>query len=645
MTRRAHVGGAGRVPDAGRGGLLRRIRGGDEAGSALVLVVGSMLILAMLAMTALSYTLSSQKLARYDQDYSAAMSAAQSGVEDFISRLNRKDVYTAKVDCDNTAWQGPMAPAPANECGWNWTTPPGWLPVQPGETDPDAAWFHYAVDATRRDVEGTVVLTVTGRVNGVNRTIEVAVGKGGSTDYVYYTDFESADPQNVQAYPPSGTTTQACGSISPAYAPKYWYNGRQGEDCNEIQFISGDVLNGPVFTNDAIFSTGAKFEKGVETAYPTCEEAGTTTASWNSKCLRSGTGYTNSANFNSIKPKYHDPQYLEENAAAFRTYPGCHYYGSTRVIFNSNGTMTVWNKKVNNGNKEPVALAPPGGLAPTCGSLDSLDSPTGATVPVPEEMVIYADSVAGTMRQCYGGEIGGPLGRELPLGSYSSTTPVTPAGSDETYTVDANMQEDSKYCQKGNLYVEGTLNGRVTLASAESIIATGDIVLADALSDMLGLVATNSVDVFHPRVGTVTSVKSDPHCSRRCTYKWGDVSGEADVPSWPTRYTDPAAGAVNPTKGIQIAGSIQTLQHSFLVQKYDEGSSAGTLLVYGSIAQRWRGIVGTSGGATGYLKSYQYDTRLTYSSPPYFPKWAKAQWALQYSGEITTPDAVRGSTP
>ncbi len=639
MTRRA---------SAGRTGLLRRIRS-DEAGSALVLVVGSMLILAMLALTALAYSLSSQRLSRYDQDYSAAMSAAQSGVEEFISRLNRTDVYAAEVDCTNTAWKGPTTVT--NLCGWNDTTAPGWLPVDPDETDPDAAWFHYAVDTARRNSEGTIVLTVTGRVNGVNRTIEVAVGKGGSTDYVYYTDFESADPTNVQAYPPNGTTTTACGASTPTYSPKYWYNGRQGKGCTEIQFASRDVLDGPVFTNDAIYSVGGTFKMGVETAYPTCKEAGASEASWNSKCLRSGTGTTNTANFNGTKPKYHDPLYLEENSAAFATYPGCHYKGSTRIIFNANGTMTVWNKAVNNLGVAPEAITAPGGVTPSCGSLTDLDSGSGATVPVPEEMVVYvddADPVPGvSLRRCYAGEIGGPPGRTLPLGTFAEVNTADPTAAGQSYTVDTNMTEGTKYCGQGNLYLEGVLKGRVTVASQQSIIATGDIVLAGGPhgSDMLGLVATNSVDVFHPRVGTVTSVKRDSSCTRSCAYKWGDVAGVADVASWPTRYTDPAVARLNPSSGIQIAGSIQTLQHSFLVQKYGEGGSQGTLLVYGSIAQRWRGIVGTGTGTTGYIKLYQYDTRLTYSSPPYFPKWAKSQWKLRYSGEITTPDDVRGSAP
>ena len=92
----------------------RRVRRSDE-GSAIILVVGSMLVLAMLAMTALAFSLSGSKFARFDQDYTGSMAAAQAGVEDFISRMNREDVYGYKPDCGNPAWKGPM-PAASNDC-------------------------------------------------------------------------------------------------------------------------------------------------------------------------------------------------------------------------------------------------------------------------------------------------------------------------------------------------------------------------------------------------------------------------------------------------------------------------------------------------------------------------------------------------
>ncbi|MCU1431891.1 MAG: hypothetical protein JWP95_996 [Actinotalea sp.] len=616
----------------------RRRRGGDESGVALVMVVGTMLVLAMFAMVALTYTIQSQQFARYNQDYTSAMSAAQSGVEELISRLNRNDAYADTVDCTNDALRGPTTTA--NPCGWNAATPAGWLPVVPGETDPRAGYFHYSVDASAAIVEGRIMVTSTGRVNGEYRTIEVAVTKGGSTDYVYYTDFESADPSNVQAYGATGATNVACGSAGYSSASKYYPpNSRAGRGCVEITFIAGDVLDGAVFTNDAILSSGASFMQGVWTANPGCSSATASVSTWNS-CLRTGS----TANFNGIKPQRADPLYLNDNSASFATNPGCHYFGATRVIFNSSGTMTVWNKTSVNNSTAPVAIAPLGGALPSCGTLTELDAASGATVSVPDNMVIYVAASSASKRQCRAGEIGGPSGRTLPLGTYTSTHAVAPTGAGQSYTVDTNMQEDNKACSEGNLYAEGTLNGRVTLSSAQSIIATGDLVLAGGANgnDMLGLVATNSVEVFHPRVGTVTSTKVNPSCNSGCAYKWGAVTGEAEVAGWPGRYNDPTTGGLVPADGIQIAGSIQTLQHSFLVQKYSVGGDAGDLYVYGSIAQRWRGIVGqTSTGFNGYTKKYVYDTRLKYSAPPYFPRWVNAQWTLRYSGEVNTPAAVR----
>ena len=52
--------------------VCRRPALSDESGVALVMVIGAMLVLAMLAMAALAYTMSSQKFARYDQDFSAS---------------------------------------------------------------------------------------------------------------------------------------------------------------------------------------------------------------------------------------------------------------------------------------------------------------------------------------------------------------------------------------------------------------------------------------------------------------------------------------------------------------------------------------------------------------------------------------------
>jgi hypothetical protein len=83
-----------------------------------------------------------------------------------------------------------------------------------------------------------------------------------------------------------------------------------------------------------------------------------------------------------------------------------------------------------------------------------------------------------------------------------------------------------------------------------------------------------------------------------------------------------------------VYASIQTLARSFWVQNYNQGADLGRLAVRGSIAQKWRGAVGTSGG-TGFDKDYSYDTRLQFASPPYFPQWTNAAWGAKVTGELS----------
>jgi Tfp pilus assembly protein PilX len=621
----------------------RRRAQGDE-GSALIFVVGTMMILMLLSVAALGYTVSSTKFARYDQDFTGAVAAAQSGIDDFIARLNRDDNYYQNVDCANPALKGPTAGA--NGCGWSSSTAPGWIPVEASRSGAKDAYFHYSFDASSVRTDGTVSVRSTGKVNGEYRTVEAAVGKDGSTDYVYYTDFESSDPANKVNY--ASTPSNTCGGAGATLA-KHWWEGRNSASpaCVEPQFYSGDTLWGAVFSNDSLYSNGASFKDTVTSANPDCANVvPTNTSTWN-KCLRrQNDGTYSTANFNGKPPKLSEDgkKYLDDTSGEFANYPGCHYYGSTRIVFASNGTMRVWNVRRNNGDQLPRAIGV-GGVMPNCGTLTDLDSTAGALVDVPTNMVIYAQgNTSGLARkQCDRGQLGGPSGRTLPLGTWTSAAyGVRPTSSSSILTYDQTMAETPKVCQAGNLYVEGVVKGRVTLSSEASIVLTGDLVLAagTAGSDQVGLVAQDSVEVFRPWMYKYTSSCGSVTCSWAGT----GVEGEAalQVSGWPTHYADPSGATA--VSGVQVMGSIQTLQHSFLVQRYNKNGCSGTLQVDGSIAQRWRGAVGTLSGSTcstGYLKNYVYDTRLKYSAPPYFPRWVNAQWSQRYFGEIRTDPKLR----
>jgi hypothetical protein len=582
---------------------LRRLHGSD-AGVALIMVMGWMLVLATLVSASIAYAIQTNVVAHKGQDWGGALSAAQAGVEDYVARLNRNDNYGRTWDCTNPAMKGPNEVG--NTCGWTSSTPSGWIPVV--STQPTGPAFHYDVDASSLDKNGTVNVRSTGRVGKETRTIEAAIGRGGSTDFLYYTDLEHADPSNQTAYP-SGTTKYFCGS-SGAQTNIYWYspaiNGynRANSGCVEIGFASGDVLDGRVHFNDTpvLNGAGATFQNSFETATPGCKTA---TAPYYAACLRSGSPTPVFGSVSTpIPPVYSEPLYLDDTSAKFATYPGCHYYGATRVKFNASpaGTMTVY-------SKDSAGKSTGTG----CGTFTAANSYTQTNVPVPNDQVIYV-SAGSAVHRCLSGEIGDGL----PLGTYTGS-------ATSSYTYDLTMLTN---CGQGNIYVEGNVKGRVTLAAENSIVMTGDLVLANGINgtDLVGLVAGNSVEVFHPWVDSWVGTTKNG----KTTWAW--KNSPTEVAGWPKRYTDPSTGGNNPTTGIQIDASIQTLQHSFWVQQYSKGSGAGTLLVEGSIAQRWRGIVGQ--GSAGYLKLYKYDSRLKYSSPPYFPQWTNAKWGPRHTGEL-----------
>ena len=666
---------------------LRRRSHGEE-GIAMIMVMGTIMVLTLLLGVMLSYAISVAPQAREDQDWNAALAVAQSGVDDYVARLNQNDSYWTAVDCSNVALKGPAAGT--NTCGWTASTPAGWQDVKVG--DPDAGRFHYDVNPSTIWTQGGIQVTSTGKVRESTRTLQVLVSRGGPTQYLYYTDFEDADPGNKVVYP--GGASTACGGSGPALA-KYWWQAPTRTGCTEITFVAADVLDGKVHFNDTPLVGGATtFKQGFETADPRCKN--TPYASTN--CVR-GSGTPTLPN--GYRATYAAPLYLPDNSDQFANFPGCVFTGDTRIRFNSNGTMDVWNTK-----SVGTTIVGPGSPSGTsCGTAANY-KPAGAglnypaskqTIPVPNDMVIYVKN-SGASAACTPGQIvngtssGSTSGDVLPLGTAANgatavtdiawfdpdsiastvtktftrpntgsgwTNPTTPAAVRNPVSDDHDATWN---CGQGNLFIEGVVKGRVTVAAQNNIVVTGDLlnpsvstpldgsgnVKVAGGTDMLGLVAANSVVVYHPvSRGSSTSaysVTSGSNCSSTMgavptsTASSQGLSKTCVWTSTETRnstYTDLNFPARTTSSGRRyIYGSIQTLQHSFWVMSYNKGTSLGKLTVRGSIAQKWRGIVGTGSSSTGFIKDYGYDTRLKHASPPYFPQWTNAVWNSQTTGEL-----------
>jgi hypothetical protein len=155
----------------------------------------------------------------------------------------------------------------------------------------------------------------------------------------------------------------------------------------------------------------------------------------------------------------------------------------------------------------------------------------------------------------------------------------------------------------GKVAVSGVLRGRVTLAATGRIFIADDVVYAsegNGCEDILGLFGGVDVAVSDNLLNTPQRVINQ--------------NGE------PFRSFDS-------TPSEFINGVILTLG-TFHVENFDGGPNAelcqsavfgrGCLFLTGGVIQATRGAVGTAGG-TGYLKRYTYDACAATEPPPYFP--------------------------
>ncbi len=145
----------------------------------------------------------------------------------------------------------------------------------------------------------------------------------------------------------------------------------------------------------------------------------------------------------------------------------------------------------------------------------------------------------------------------------------------------------------GNVHVQGTLNGRVTVcAQAGGVAGAGNIYIDDDVkytnnpttgpsTNILGLIAENNVTI-----------------------------------------TDNAANNSN----VTIQAAIFCHKGGFNAQNHSSRPVAGKINLLGGIVQYQRGAVGTysssSGTPTissGFLKNYRYDDRFYVDTPPFYP--------------------------
>jgi hypothetical protein len=550
----------------------------DEQGFALATVMVVTMALAILAAAIIAYGVGSQNISRHDQDWNSALAASEAGIDDYLFRLNENDSYWQYSDSN---------PPPDGNTAFD-----SWVDVAGGNT---ISKYRYDIDASTITTDGTIKVQATGQVGDAERTVYATLRRRSFLDYLYFTDYETRDPALYTGSPfTAAQAQQRCahyyyGSVGSRrdVDNRNDYSGDSDNNsayCTDINFITADSVNGPLHSNDAFLVCGSpNFNGETSTSFP--GENGLRYRR-NSGCSGNNPDFANAGDPKLVAPLTMPPTNSAIKAETVAGLGGCIYTGPTRIKLNSNGTMTV---------KSPFSKVTNNSPCPTNG--------TGA---LPSNGVVYVQNVPSVTTDP----------------NYTNGCPYNVDNDAHPLGMPRSSDITTYGCRNGDVFIEGTLNGQLTVASENTIVVTWHLQYAGGLGgdDLMGLVANNYIEVYHPV---------------SCTS--GSSSGCNLNANFPTE-TPRNATFSNPV----IQSAILSVNHSFRVQNYNIGSQLGALSVDGAIAQRYRGIVGTNSGGsvvTGFAKDYVYDQRLKYLSPPKFLDPVASAWAVATWAEVNTPAA------
>lgn len=589
-----------------------------DEGVALIVVIGITAVLTLLVTTALSVSLGSVVKARTDQDWNAAIAAAYAGVDEYKSKLANDNTYMQYGNPDSpfsatSKAAGTLAlpsvsgtnPAFGLGQAGSWAAVPG-----SGGT----ASYRYEVDNSNYWSAGVLRLQATGRVGKQTRSIVVNLKQPGFIDYLYFTNYELPDPAITG---------------DPASCVKYTWQSRSGS-CSSIQFLSADVINGPLHTNDTILTCSATFNGPVTTASTASPRYNKSSSGCSPNFAVPGSpAYTPIVAMPPSNAQMKDETRTDIPALVPR--PGCLYTGPTSIVFNADGTMTVrspWTKATRVvGNPATAVGTPPPGSSPcgtpgdptktAAGNAGTLAGAAGQTITVPAKNLIYVQNVpsSGAADPNYWPAASTPLAITCVglTGSHGAGNGIGyPTTNEYAPTATAGIQPYG--CRNGDAFVEGQLHSGVTISAANYLYVTRNITYVDPKADILGLVAENAIWVWNPM-----------KCTTGCT----------------SMSTTPLLADGVKDNGRTINAAILSVNHTFLVQNNGVGSSRGTLTISGAIAQNFRGYVTTNGA--GYIKAYLYDQRFRNIAPPKFMVPVSTTYGVSVQVEVGKAFAADGS--
>jgi hypothetical protein len=426
-----------------------------ERGFSMFLAIMAMLLTSMFIAAAFAAANGDLPVSGVSKNRKTTYAAAEAGLNFYLNHLQQDNDYWTKCDAVPAPNAGELNPVNQQWDGVG-PDPRRWRSI-PESTGQYTIELLHTKDYTACDTDptkqgsvidlsnGTFKIRATGRPSVANtqrRSIVATFRRKGFLNFIYFTDYENVDPQ---ALADDSDRTYAQNNCANKYRA-----ARAGKACNEIQFVSGDEIKGPLHTNDDSLLLCGSPVFGRDDHVDVVEVSGADPG-WvkNGSCSASPTVNTPTNKISTVKqmPMPTSNDQLADVAEA----GGTVYSGKTIVNLKINGLMDVTN-------------------------YDAAGTPTLQTnVPWPVNGVMYIKNNGA----CTG-----------------------------EYPIEAHYTE-SVTC--GNVYVSGTYTTSMTIAAANDVIirptlggklsnksANGNLTRGTNSDATLGLIANNFVRVSHP---------------------------------------------------------------------------------------------------------------------------------------------------
>ena len=641
--------------DANAGASARR----NDEGAAMILVLAWSTLLLLLAIVVTRAALGQILPSDRSEHSFAALAAAEAGIDDYRARLLAQPSYYSVSDPSNASLQG-------------------WAEVPGGDTDGE---FTLAVDSSLANLSGVIRVYSTGRSGGQTRTIAATLSKRSTLDYVYMSDIETPSPMLPGAYSTSPIAGAVNGQptsqgVAASLCSRTWYesghvtpttlgNQRNLNFCQWAAIYSNEHMAGKLHSNDVwrLDNTDLSAALDAGAISSACRSTADGLAAGEVGCSEgrrflstseSGTSSNNGANViwpPSSNPTYQgdafrpastgnntnrNPRYepvleLPQSPALLKKHAsdlGCVYTGPTRIRFSVEsgvGYMYV---------TSPDTMA----TSTACGGTTLKGSTTTPASQVTKkiqlslftDLVIYVQDVprpgqtddpdnaydvsnrwtSGTEPTCRP-----KTSKVFPYVIPNDTTDKALFNSGSTYKGFPAEQADpaspwyANNCGSGDLYVQGSYKGDLTVATQSNIVVTSSLV------DSTASTTTGKPDA--------TSKSALGLVSAKFTYLYRPFKADHTwVGDWKS------SNAVDP----KLNFAVLAVDECFAAQDPYYAPRQGNIYLWGSLAQKYRCVVGSTGG---YYKQYSFDSRLMSLHPPYMLELSTEPWEPEVYAEVT----------